>query len=836
MSMQAIVTAKIRRIPWTRRERGFTLLEALVAIAVLGFGFVTTMAFHGDLLGSAGENRIRSTAMSLAEAKLESLRAQPFHLDPTTDTPAGTLITDDDTTQLQGFGFLSLRPVTLKRCWVILYEEGLKRVQVAVSRADDDCAPWGDSALVTLTSRIADNDFARAGVLTLGDSLFNPDGFGELLPQTDERIAGGDPASLLPGGFEVRAFDPVPGEEGPIGFAMCDSGVCLVPDIDEEGNQNFATINGNIFLSGRSCRTGVEETLAERCGIDLVIEGNGLCRLHYPDEGSAPPALPAATGVDSFNYIRYSCVVADQWRRSISVIPNETEKVCVGNPGLVLTDGDPSDQLRTITRFYDGRRNAAFDAEDNLVDENPHGLKGGPLTGELQATIGTVCTSADECWNDISSRGLVPGGHHFLVMPTLGGTCSARMEQLAEVDTENGTYYENLFVRNPDIFFCTSAKDYAGDFCTTFTRSSGFIDNATSYELTSADLVVLPNNTGLLQACTFFGGFGEDGGGYVCGMRHDVPREGDPAARLSGVTLNPLLVFADPDQYVFDGAGDSLPISMPIDFTARNFSVVDANLPPTVTIEARCPVNSLTCTFIGTASDTDGTIDATSYAWSFGDGSTAAGTDVTHEYLAAGTYTVTFSAADNEGAFGFASTTVTVSAEGANNAPTASFTYECNELSCTFSPTVSDPDPEGSIASLTWDFGDGTTLSSGTDPVTHDYTAAGEYSVTLTVTDNEDAPGSASQLVSVNVTVVEVRCNIAVTGIKQSNNAAVAISIDGDTFVPCADVGTDGYQCIRTNVLDGSQGALRATRPGNHTVLGHTFRVDCNAPNFNYNF
>jgi PKD repeat protein/Tfp pilus assembly protein PilV len=819
MSMQAIVIANIRRIPWVRRERGFTLLEALLAIAVLGFGFVTTMAFHGDLLGSAGENRIRSTAMSLAEARLEALRAQPF------DTlSAGTF---EDTTQLQGFGFLSLQPVTLKRCWVIVDETELKRVQVAVSRVNDDCAPWGDSTLVTLTSRIANNNFARAGVLTLGDSLFNPDGFGELLPDTDERIVG-DP-TLLPGGFQLREFD-LPGE-GSNGFAMCDSGVCLVPDVDAEGNQNFATINGNIFLSGRTCTTVGDGTLAERCGIDLVIEGNGLCRLHYPDESSAPPSLPTASGVESFNYIRYSCVVADQWRRSISVVPEETEKVCVGNPGLVLADGDPSDQLSTITRFYDGRRNAAFDAEGNLVDENPHGLKGGPLTGDLQAIIGTVCASdEDDCWDDPSSRGLVPGGHHFLVMPTAGGTCSARMEQLADVDTENDTYYSNLFVRNPDIFFCTSAKDYEGDFCTTFTRSSGFIANNSDQSLVADDLVILPRGSGLLQACSFFGALGEDGGGYICGLRHDVAE-----ARITGVSLNELLVFESPDNYLFDGLTDDyLPATFPIDATARDFSIVDANLPPTVAIRPECV--DLTCTFIGSAIDSDGTIDGDSYSWSFGDGEVASGAiaTVTHTYAAAGTYVVALRVADNDGAIGVATTTVTVSAEGANNAPSASLTFECTELSCLFVPTATDSD--GSIASLTWDFGDGTTLSGGIGNVTHVYSAAGDYTATLTVTDDQGASASVSQSVSVSVPVVEVRCNIAVTGIKQSNNAVVAISIAGDAFVTCGDVGKDGYQCIRTNVLDGSPAELRATRSGSHPVLGHEFVVNCSAPTFNYDF
>lgn len=799
----------------TRAERGFTLLEALVSIAVLGFGFVTTMAFHGELLGSAGENRIRSTAMSLAEARLEALRAEPFD-----DLAAGSY--EETLADLDAFGFLSLRPISLKRCWVIVDEPGLKRVQVAVSRSNDTCAPWTDDALVTLTSRIANNDFARAGSKTLADARFNPDGLGEIVPLADigDTPYAGD--ASIPGGFDVLQA----GEEYGGGFALCDasSGECLVPDVDDDGNQNFATINGNIFLSDRTCAT-TGDNISERCGVELVIEGNGLCRLHYPGDsgGSTPPALPAAVGVDAFNYITYTCVVADQWRRSISVLPAETEKVCVGNPALVLLDGDPDDQLRSITRFYDGRQPSEF-------GDDPHGLKGGPLTGDLQAKVGTVCTSDDDCWSDLASRGLVPGGHHFLVMPSAGGTCSARMEELDLVDEANGSYYTNLFARNPDIFYCTSSKDYEGDFCTTFTRSSGFIANSSSLELTSGDLVILPSRTGLLQACSFFGALGQDGGGYVCGMRH-----GAQEARIAGISLNETIMFETPDYYFFNGTEDYLPATLPLDATARSFEVADANVAPTAAFTYSCPDLGLTCSFDPSGSnDPDGSI--VSYAWDFGDGSSETGAgpgSVSHPYAAAGEYTVTLAVTDNEGAIGLVSQTVLVTAEGANTAPVASFVYECANLACAFDGTGST-DAEGPIATYSWDLGDGTTSS---DPViSHVYGSSGAYTVVLIVTDEAGAPGSTSQTINVSEAVVEVRCDIVVTGAKQSNNATVAMSYDGGQFLNCTNIGNKDYRCSRTNALEGVPVELRSTRDGNHPVLGHDFVVNCSSPSTTHDF
>ena len=46
-------------------------------------------------------------------------------------------------------------------------------------------------------------------------------------------------------------------------------------------------------------------------------------------------------------------------------------------------------------------------------------------------------------------------------------------------------------------------------------------------------------------------------------------------------------------------------------------------------------------------------------------------------------------------------------------------------------------DPDGTIASYSWDFGDGSPLETTAD-ATHTYAAAGTYTATLTVTDNSN--------------------------------------------------------------------------------------------------
>ncbi|BDZ49549.1 hypothetical protein GCM10025867_17900 [Frondihabitans sucicola] len=71
--------------------------------------------------------------------------------------------------------------------------------------------------------------------------------------------------------------------------------------------------------------------------------------------------------------------------------------------------------------------------------------------------------------------------------------------------------------------------------------------------------------------------------------------------------------------------------------------------------------SGLTASFDGTASsDSDGTVS--SYAWTFGDGSTATGSSPTHTYTTAGAYPVSLTVTDDDGAKGQTSHSVTVTA------------------------------------------------------------------------------------------------------------------------------------------------------------------------------
>ena len=85
-----------------------------------------------------------------------------------------------------------------------------------------------------------------------------------------------------------------------------------------------------------------------------------------------------------------------------------------------------------------------------------------------------------------------------------------------------------------------------------------------------------------------------------------------------------------------------------------------------------------------------------------------------------------------------------------NKKPVAQFTYtptSPKENEPVYFDATSSYDPDGSVTSYSWNFGDGTTGSGST--TTHTYSQHGTYTVKLTVTDNKGATTTTSKTITI---------------------------------------------------------------------------------------
>ena len=94
---------------------------------------------------------------------------------------------------------------------------------------------------------------------------------------------------------------------------------------------------------------------------------------------------------------------------------------------------------------------------------------------------------------------------------------------------------------------------------------------------------------------------------------------------------------------------------------------------------------------------------------------------------------------------------INVTQADVNQPPTAGFSFSCTDLDCNFMDQSTDSD--GTIASWSWSFGDGG-VSSARNP-SHSFAAAGTYTVSLTVTDNDGADHSSNRSVEVSDPVAD---------------------------------------------------------------------------------
>jgi uncharacterized repeat protein (TIGR01451 family) len=143
------------------------------------------------------------------------------------------------------------------------------------------------------------------------------------------------------------------------------------------------------------------------------------------------------------------------------------------------------------------------------------------------------------------------------------------------------------------------------------------------------------------------------------------------------------------------------------------------------------------------------------YTWDFGDGSTSTQQNPTKQYSAPGVYQVTFTVSDGQCSDSHSGQVVVYPAPIASFTTTPAIPAICLGADLQFVDTSTPGTAAGitpaSIVKWEWDFGDGSAHSLDRNPL-HRYLSAGNYQVTLKVTDSRGCTASV-------ISSVQVRAN-----------------------------------------------------------------------------
>ena len=147
-------------------------------------------------------------------------------------------------------------------------------------------------------------------------------------------------------------------------------------------------------------------------------------------------------------------------------------------------------------------------------------------------------------------------------------------------------------------------------------------------------------------------------------------------------------------------------------------------------------------TFSATATDPGS--ETLVYTWTMGDGATHTGASITHTYLDNGSYPLSLVVSDGDGGTDSSSASIVI----ANVAPTiTSASMPGGNEGDTLLFDVVATDPGADTLTYSWDFGDGTTDQGSS--VSHVFADNGDFTVEVTVTDDDGGSTSTSSVVSI---------------------------------------------------------------------------------------
>jgi prepilin-type N-terminal cleavage/methylation domain-containing protein len=308
-------------------QRGFSLIEALVAFSIVGIGLLAVATFQSGLFKQSADNKVRTEALALAQQKIEQLKHY-------TQADEDAYIDEDGNGVMDAVGNYSDAPITgqnavFLRCWDLAANSLGREVEVSVAWNDADNQqqtvslmaeiPWisprtAADQIVELIEPLLDAPTGRARV---GDGNLSDFPSGDLI--TFPNVFPED-------GMDIYQHDEdllLSNDDGDIVLTLEDACSTETGDCTD-----FVRIAGTVYLD--LTNTDNKLPISE---IRVLASNAGYCQRWVPD-GTLDN--PPTTANGNYSYYHYTCYLGGGWHGNIGFVTDsglsQNDKVCQGDP------------------------------------------------------------------------------------------------------------------------------------------------------------------------------------------------------------------------------------------------------------------------------------------------------------------------------------------------------------------------------------------------------------------------------------------------------------------------------------------------------------------------
>jgi Tfp pilus assembly protein PilV len=395
------------------KHRGFALMEALIAIVLLGVGVLGVAKLNGVLLQDSGLAKTRAEAMQLAQGQLEALREEVA-------TQGCANFVDATDVSVSGLNanysvsseFTNPADVSAAR-----ENDRWLAVVVTVSWPDGDQDASNSQVVVStlLNCRNSRSQAYAAGVEEGGDFLQTSTGRGRV----GSRPYDGDDAGTANQVSGTDIADGTTTHTDGLWLQLVDANNRVVLEFEQTSceqasdvDTGFSTISGKLFV-----KADKGAPIAETNELHVLSSDASYCsKLDYQDDWVLPQGA-TGTAIEFF-YTYYQCYLGPGWWGNVGVIETETagadHRVCVGNPTSADDGTDYTKIPRlSITRGYRGTLESIAgiqQAHGIGVDDSACGYTARHYTGHHWLFGDKLKNDADCASEETALDGLNPAG------------------------------------------------------------------------------------------------------------------------------------------------------------------------------------------------------------------------------------------------------------------------------------------------------------------------------------------------------------------------------------------------------------------------------------------